>query len=158
MAGVMAMSQERKRALVRDLRDAVVQTCSAAGLLLGLLWAFNNPATPDCSMPAKDAAPGAITDCFSTALLESLMPYVAGMGVGALAGMLAGAFFARLIPLESSTRRPRSTRTVAAPAGAGRAITARYAGRCATCATPVRPGDLVRHTPGRVVCPTCAGG
>jgi len=104
-------------------------------------------------------------------ILDSALYYALGLAGGALIGGLVGLLLAALIPRPAG-RRPARSRGVRAPAtsadsfavlsaagssvGGEHWITARYAGRCASCSRPVAPGDRVRHRPGRVSCERCS--
>ena len=133
-------------------------------------WALTTPVGASaCSEPVAEADPaGVIMTCARGVLLDSALHYGLGLAGGALIGGLVGLLLAGAIPRAGGRprrARARSVATDAAPvsvlAGAGssaageRWITARYAGRCASCSRPVAPGDRVRHRPGRVSCERC---
>lgn len=168
---VLSISQRRKRAL--EMRDVVFRGCSALGVLLGMWWMVSTPiAMTTCAdPPAQRADPAVIiTDCASQTIVDGATHYGLGIAGGALLGALVGVLLARMIPVPAPgrARHPRragsaSTRTTSAatlplaspPSEASRWITARYSGRCATCSSPVNPGDRVRHRTGRVDCAAC---
>ena len=155
------------------MRDVIFRGCSALGVLFGMWWMVSTPVgTTACAeSQASRTDPGVIiTGCARQTIIDSAAHYGLGIAGGLLIGALLGVLLARLVPVPSSngTRRDRRARAgvpraakhpapLAAPLpiGVGRWIVARYAGRCATCSSPFRPGDRVRHRPGRVDCVNC---
>ena len=146
----MPLSPRQKHALRRELRDLLFRVATAGGAMLGLLWALNRPEPARPVSCAPDDKTDGIAACVNDAFLASLLPYLGGMVVGAIAGALLAAVVVRLVlpPWRSARRR----------AGAGRRwIRARYAGRCDGCRRPIAVGDRILHEPGEALCEGCDG-
>ena len=105
----MAILQSTKRAFVRDIREAVFNMCSGLGVLAGIFWGLSHPAKPNCPSRFGADPSRAVGDCARSALVESITPYLLGIGLGAVAGTVIGVFIARLIPMPDAIgRRPGS--------------------------------------------------
>lgn len=146
----MGISRRQKTVLRRELRSLVYQLAMMAGIFGGLLWALNLPEQPPpASCSSSGRGDNALNECAGDALLNGMLPYLAGMTLGALGGFVVAVVVARvLLPAPR-----RSSHRAAAPA---RWITARYSGRCAECRADIEPGDRIRHARGWTVCRHCA--
>ena len=137
-------------AVRRELQDMIFRLCAGGGVVIGLLYALDVRTTA----PACD--PDAIGRCMRDVLSATLIPMVACIGVGALAGAALGAFLAR--QLRAGPARPSGlahpARSAKVPTPTGRWVIA----RCAARSGPVAPGDPLLHLAARhSVCAGCAG-
>ena len=117
----MALNARQKRVLGRDLRDAVLRLCAAAGGFLALLWDVHHKvgqpahaANDACGEHAPGrAAAGSVVHCvgseLSTVILAWLIPVAVGLLVGSLVG-LALASVIRLGRSPASRQARRSSR------------------------------------------------
>ncbi len=167
----MARSLAQRRVLAGALREAIVSLCSGLGVLVGIWWMLSTPVVSRActNTAAERTSSTVITGCARQVILDSALHYALGIIGGALIGAAVGLLLARLIPRPAGHRRLVHSRAVPAtgldslavlsapgPGASERWITARYAGRCASCSQPVSPGDRVRHRPGRVSCERCS--
>jgi len=113
-APFVSMTARRKRALGRELRDAVFRLCSAAGLLLGLLWALHHhqpakrPSSAACSEHgAPHLAISRVGHCIGSEFSSALLSWLTPMGIGLLVGVIVGVVLASTIRLGRGTSRAR---------------------------------------------------
>lgn len=157
----------RPPSLASEASDAFFRLASGAGLIAGIFWALDHPATPkECT----DTSSGALGKCMGDSLWTTIQPYVIGIGVGTIAGAVLAT--AIILTIRLLGRAPR-TRSHASPAPAaarrpvvnaaaiaasrGRSMTARYPGTCSCCRSTIRPGDRITHLgPQNNRCATCA--
>lgn len=146
----MASGSQQRRALRRELFDAIVTLAMTGGGMTGFAWAMQRPEPePPATCSNAGTTTGGIGDCFADSLLASLMPYLAGATLGAIAcGLLATLLLRALF----GSRRGGAGRQ----RPPGRWVTARYHGRCSGCSTSISPGDRIRHSPRRSLCGACA--
>lgn len=141
--------------LRRELREALVKLTMAAGMILGFVWALRRPEPePAASCGPDRLATESIGACVGDSLLTTVIPFVAAVGIGLLAGTLLGVVLSRLLLPEPTAK------VATVPAGrtdAGRWIVARFAGSCARCRRRIEPGDRILHAPRRTTCADCAG-
>jgi hypothetical protein len=109
MHTLVSLTARQKRALGRDLRDAVFRLCSAAGVLLGLLWdlshssARGRPLSGACrAHAAGHAAMGMLARCIGSELSSVILAWLIPVGVGLLLGALVGVLLASMIRLGRS--------------------------------------------------------
>jgi hypothetical protein len=139
-ASPVALSGRQKRALTAQLRDAIFRLFTAAGMVVGLFWAMNQPAQEPPASCSTNGKRDALADCVGDSLVASLMPYILAMGAGDRAGAVLGVLVAQLMPRDRRRRRHQ-------PTGPARWITARYAGRCVRCSGSIAPGDRISTRP-----------
>lgn len=106
---VVALSAGQKRMLGRELRDLVFRLCTAAGILLGGLWALHHQyVQPRHECPGihtrGSAAVRAFGRCLHSDLSEIMMAWAIPIGVGALLGTLVGVMFALMIRVGRTPR------------------------------------------------------
>ncbi|MDQ4126327.1 MAG: hypothetical protein M3134_12140 [Actinomycetota bacterium] len=140
----------QKRALRREVFDAVVSLAMVGGGMAGLLWAMDRPEpTPPASCSRGGHSTDGIGECIGESLLGSVMPYLVAVGGGGLVcGLLAALLLRGLFRNRLGGRRRGAAR--------GRWITARYFGPCSGCSGAITPGDRIQHSRGRAVCDSCA--
>jgi hypothetical protein len=126
----------------------VVELCTLAGLAAGFWWAFTRP-TPGSPEACSETASGAVGKCFGDSLFANVLPYLAAMGGGMIAGLVVGACLVRHLPGLRERRLDRRADK------SGRWITARYVGTCHSCSAPIVPGDRIHHAPRRTSCAAC---
>jgi len=147
----------RRPSRATEAADAFFRLASGAGLVAGLFWALDHPATPkECSSTSSDA----LGKCMGDTLWTSMEPYFVGIG----GGLLGGALLALSIILSVRLLARAFRRTPGAAAGAaasrpvrpvvtsasvagprGRSMIARYPGTCSGCRSMIRPGDRITH-------------
>jgi hypothetical protein len=119
MPAFVSMTARRKRALGRELRDTVFRLCSAAGLLLGFLWALHHhqpakrPPSRACSEHgAHHIAISLVGHCIGSEVSSALISWLTPMGIGLLVGEILGVVLASTIRLgrDTSRARPRQRR------------------------------------------------
>lgn len=147
----------RQLSLASEAADAFFRLGSGAGLVIGLFWALDHPATPkECTGTSSNS----LGKCMGDTLWTTMQPYLLGVGGGLLGGALLA--LAIILAVRLLTRALR--RTPGAEVGAadsrpvrpavvsvsvagprGRSMIARYPGTCSGCRSTIRPGDRITH-------------
>jgi membrane glycosyltransferase len=111
MPTFVSMSARRKRALGRDLRDTAFRLCSAAGLLLGLLWTLHHhqpakrPSSAACSQHGAHHLAIQVGHCIGNEFSSALLSWLTPMGIGLLVGVIVGVVLASMIRLGRGAGR-----------------------------------------------------
>ena len=96
----MPASKRKTRPFRAELADLVFHACSAAGLVLGFLWAYQQPAPSTPSSCGRDR----VGECLGDGLIANALPYVAGITVGVLSGAVIGMLLSRGITQSRGAR------------------------------------------------------
>jgi len=146
------MQHHTKQRLKAGGRDLTLRLCTGGGVLLGLLWGFNNPPAP--KKPPTCTTANCVGDVVSKSLSDGVWSVLGPALIGGAIGLAVALVIVLTLLRPRRGGGPSSGRATNL---SGRWIQAKYDGRCAGCRRQIRRGDPIFHSPAprRTLCGAC---